>query len=88
MLRKNGLAGPALHDSQQRSTVIYLLLGGGRVCDGAEWTSNAGASYKWIRVGQGPTAHAVGAGEGYLDIFLSSFISLFFLPLSLEDGLI
>ena len=27
ILRKNGLAGPALHDSQQRSTVIHLLLG-------------------------------------------------------------
>ena len=40
------------------------------------------ASHKRIRVGQGPTAHALGAGGGYLDIFLSSFISLFFLPLS------
>ena len=80
----NGLAGPALHDSQQRSTVIHLLLGGGdgRMCDGAEQTSCAGGSYKRIRVGQGPTAHAVGAGGGYLDIFLSSLISLFFLPLS------
>ena len=39
-------------------------------------------SYKRIRVGQGPTAHAVDAGGGYLGIFLSSFISLFFLPLS------
>ena len=39
ILRDNGLAGPALHDSQQRSTVIHLLLGvggGGRGCDGAE----------------------------------------------------
>ena len=36
----------------------------------------------WIRVGQGPTAFAVGAGGGYLDIFFSSIISLFFLPLS------
>ena len=36
----------------------------------------------WIRVGQGPTALAVGAGGGCLDIFLSSIISLFFLPLS------
>ena len=35
-----------------------------------------------IRVGQGPTALAVGAGGGCLDIFLSSLISLFFLPLS------
>ena len=36
----------------------------------------------WIRVGQGPTALAVGAGGGSLDIFLSSIISLFFLPVS------
>ena len=35
-----------------------------------------------IRVGQGPTALAVGAGGGCLVIFLSSLISLFFLPLS------
>ena len=36
-----------------------------------------------IIVGQGPTALAVGAGEGCLDIFfLSSIISLFLLPLS------
>ena len=27
ILRKNGLAGLALHDNQQMSTVIYLLLG-------------------------------------------------------------
>ena len=36
----------------------------------------------WIRVGQGPTVLAVGAGGDCLDIFLSSIISLFFLPLS------
>ena len=36
----------------------------------------------WIRVGQGPSALAMGAGGGYLDILLSSIISLFFLPLS------
>ena len=35
----------------------------------------------WIIVGQGPTALAVGAGGGCLDIFLSYIISLFFLPL-------
>ena len=33
-------------------------------------------------VWQGPTALAVGAGGGCLDIFLSSIISLFFLPVS------
>ena len=36
----------------------------------------------WIIVGQGPTALAVGAGGGCLDIFLSSIIFLFFLLLS------
>ena len=39
----------------------------------------------WIRVGQGPTALAVGAREGYLDIF--SLVYLFsFLSPSLGDG--
>ena len=36
----------------------------------------------WIEVGQGPTALAVGAGGGCLDIFLSSITPFFFLPLS------
>ena len=40
----------------------------------------------WITVGQGPTALAVGAGGGCLDIFISSVFSLFFLCLSLGDG--
>ena len=35
-----------------------------------------------ITVGQGPTALAAGAGGGCLDIFPSSVISLFLLPLS------
>ena len=39
----------------------------------------------WIRVGQGPTALAVGAGGGGLDIF--SLVSHFsFFSLSLGDG--
>ena len=39
----------------------------------------------WIIVGQGPTAFAVGAGGGCLDIFfLSSIFSHFCLPLG--DG--
>ena len=33
-------------------------------------------------VGHGPIALAIGADGGYLDIFLSSISSLFFLPLS------
>ena len=36
----------------------------------------------WLIVGQGPTVLAVGVGGGCLDIFLISYISLFFLPLS------
>ena len=36
----------------------------------------------WMIEGQGPIALAVGAGGGSLDIFLSSIISLFSLPLS------
>ena len=39
----------------------------------------------WIRVGQGPTALAVGADGGCLDIFHPFIIYLFFLPLS-GDG--
>ena len=35
----------------------------------------------WIRVGQGSTALAVGAGGGVWTFFLSSVISFFFLPL-------
>ena len=44
-----------------------------------------GVLLTWIRVGQGPTALAIGAGGGCLDIFLSTIISLFYLPLS-GDG--
>ena len=36
----------------------------------------------WIRVGQGPTVLAVGAGGVVWTFFLSSIISLFVLPLS------
>ena len=35
----------------------------------------------WITVGQGPTALAVSAGGGCLDILLSSILSFLFLPL-------
>ena len=41
-----------------------------------------GVLLNWIRVGQGPTGLAVGTGWSCLDIFFSSVISLFFLPLS------
>ena len=47
------------------------------------WCDSAGASYLfWIRVGQRPTALTVGADGGVWTFFLSSIISLFFLPLS------
>ena len=36
----------------------------------------------WMIVGQGPTALAVSADGGCLDILLSSILSLLFLPLS------
>ena len=36
----------------------------------------------WMVAGQGPTALAVGAGGGCLDIFTISILSLLFLPLS------
>ena len=81
ILRENCLAGPALHDNQQRSTVIHLPLGAGvGWCDGAESTSSAGASYKQIRVGQEPTALAVGAGGGCLDIVSLLFLFCFLSP--------
>ena len=35
----------------------------------------------WIRVGQGPTALAVGAGGVVWTSFLSSIVSFYFLPL-------
>ena len=35
----------------------------------------------WITVGQGPTALAVGAGGGCLDIFTLIYLSFLFLPL-------
>ena len=35
----------------------------------------------WMTVGQGPTALAVGAGGGGLDLFDSHLSFLFFLPL-------
>ena len=35
----------------------------------------------WIRVGQGPTALAVGAGRGCFDNLLLTVLSVLFLPL-------
>ena len=51
------------------SLLPLLSGGGGQVVRWCWVTSSAGASYNWITVGQGPTALAVGAGGGCLDIF-------------------
>ena len=40
----------------------------------------------WITVGQGPTALAVGAGGGCLDMFYSHLFFLSTFSLSLGDG--
>ena len=40
----------------------------------------------WMTVGQGPTALAVGAGGGCLDIFYSLLSFLSYFSLSLGDG--
>ena len=62
---------------------LFFILGEGRV---VQWSwvnfQCRGVLLVWIRVGQGPTTLAVGAGGGCLDIFHSSIISLFFIPLS------
>ena len=42
----------------------------------------------WIKVGQGPTVFAVGAGRGGLNIFLSHLSFLTSFSLSLGEGLI
>ena len=67
----------------EQENSILGLSGGGRVVRWC-WVNFKcrGVLLIWIIVGNGPTAFAVGAGGGCLDIFLSSIISLFFLPLS------
>ena len=50
--------------------LLYMMMWGGRV---VRWSwvnfQCRGVLLVWIRVGQGPTALAVGAGGGCLDIF-------------------
>ena len=60
-----------------------LYGGGGRVVRWC-WVNFQcrGVLLIWIIVGQGPTALAVGAGGGCLDILSLVYHSLFFLPLS------
>ena len=45
-------------------------------------SSVRGVLLLWMMVRQGPDVLAVGAGGGCLDIFLWSFLALFFLPFS------
>ena len=58
------------HFFSQLSLLFSFSLGGGRV---VRWSwvnfQCRGVLLVWIRVGQGPTALAVGAGGGCLDIF-------------------
>ena len=49
--------------------IIFKLKGVVGWCDGAGYTSSAGASHNFDTVGQGPTALTVVAGGGCLDIF-------------------
>ena len=56
-------------------------------CDDAGLASSAGASYNLDTVEQGPTALAVGAGGGGLDIFTLIYPFSSF-SLSLGDGIV
>ena len=60
-----------------------LYVGGGRVVQWC-WANFQcrGVLLIWIRVGQGPSVLAVGAGGGCLDIFSLVYHFSFFLPLS------
>ena len=63
-------------------SLLPFLSGGGRVVRWC-WVNFQcwGILLIWIEVGQGPYVLAVRAGKGCLDIFfLSSIVSLFFLP--------
>ena len=67
--------------------IIPLTNGGGRVVRLC-WVNFQcrGVLLIWIKVIQGPTVLAVGAGGVVGTFFLSSIFSRFFLPLSLGDG--
>ena len=77
----------ALPPPPQRATTIPMVRGGGRVVQWC-WVNFQcrGVLLIWIRVGQGPTALAVGAGGGSLDIFSLVYHFSFLLPLSLSLG--
>ena len=61
----------------------FVTEGDGRVV-GWCWVNfqYRGVPLIWVKVRQRSIAHAVGAGWAGLDIFLSSIISHFFIPLS------
>ena len=67
--------------------ILQFVNGVGRV---AQWCwvnfQCGGVLLIWIRVGQGPSALAVGAGGGCLDIFFSRLSFLFSFSLILGDG--
>ena len=65
---------------------VPLFVGGGRVVRWC-WVNFQcrGVLLVWIRVGQGPTVLAVGAGGGCLDIF-ALVCHLFSFSFSLGDG--
>ena len=69
------------------SSYFLQFTGGGRVVRRC-WVKFQcrGVLLTWIVVGQGPTALAVGAGGGCLDIFFSRLSLLFSFSLSLGDG--
>ena len=71
------------HPLPQVRALSSLKLWGGRVVRWC-WVNFQcwGVLLIWIGVGQGPTALAVGAGGGCLDIFSLVYHFSFFLPLS------
>ena len=79
--RRKGEETIEKQDSREKKTKAKSV-GGGRVVRWC-WVNFQclGVLLIWIIVGQEPIALAVGAGGDDLDIFLSSVISPFFLPL-------
>ena len=76
--------------SRLRSFVNYRFysfsdyLGGGSMVLGK--LPGPGRPTIWMTVGQGPTALAVGAGGGLLDIFTLLYLFFYYFSFSLGDG--
>ena len=68
----------------KRTTNLYTGWSGGAMVLGK--LPGPGRPTIWISVGQGPTALAVGAGGGCLDIFTLLYLFFSFFSLSLGDG--